>query len=610
MLQRFSYLSIFILLSSLLLLDYGWLNFSAVIDDRSGDWVLAKNASHRKASTDIVIVDIDQKSLETMNEVAGSWPWPRAIHAELLTALAAHQPKAIVFDIMFNEPDTFRADSDQLFQNTIKQLPNIYLPSTLLVNGDGVKLSALPAIFGLRRTASAQLDARSPLLLPLVLPQESWRGGLINFKEDQDGIGRHYWMYIERAGWQIPSMPARLATDFSWAQPKGNDFRLNWIPFHRHISYSDLYLDFNREKPQRPAGELKNKLIIIGTAAPGLQDFRPTPLSSNFPGVEILATGIDNLQNGDWLETPARGYFAPLGLALMALLFLGFQRKINTLYLGGVLLLITLAGLGVFWLGLSRNQYWPIAAAIAWTWIYYWLAALFAYLAEKAQREQAINLFGRFLDQRVVKQLVSQGEINSSQQAESRELTILFSDIRGFTTLSETRTPEYIVALLNRYFSQQVEIIFRHGGTLDKFIGDAIMAFWGAPMNDAEHAKHAVAAAIEMSAALVKFKTELTDLGADFDIGIGLHTGPAVVGFIGSDARLDYTIIGDSVNLASRIEGLTKGISRVLISDATRLACNQNFSFVPHGSFHVKGREQEVELFEPRLNSDEVRKTS
>nr|WP_265584019.1 adenylate/guanylate cyclase domain-containing protein [Chitinimonas koreensis] len=208
-------------------------------------------------------------------------------------------------------------------------------------------------------------------------------------------------------------------------------------------------------------------------------------------------------------------------------------------------------------------------------------------------------MFQRFLDPRVVGDLVARGEIDTGAIAESREITVLFSDIRGFTTLSETRSPEAIVSLLNRYFSTQVEIIFRHGGTLDKFIGDAIMAFWGAPVHDPDHARHAVAAAIEMSQALVRFKAELTDLGQDFDIGIGLNSGPAVVGFVGSNDRLDYTAIGDTVNLASRIEGQTKGVARVLVAESTRLAAGEAFAYRDCGLHHVKGREQEVRLFEP-----------
>jgi adenylate cyclase len=150
-------------------------------------------------------------------------------------------------------------------------------------------------------------------------------------------------------------------------------------------------------------------------------------------------------------------------------------------------------------------------------------------------------------------------------------------------------------------------VVFKHGGTLDKFIGDAIMAFWNAPTENPRHAEQAVAAALEMGEALDRFKEELavTDGSLhDFDIGIGLHTGPAVVGFLGSDDRLDYTAIGDTVNLASRIEGCTKGVARVLVSGATRAACQRNpdcrFSFVDHGEFHVKGRDQGVELLEPK----------
>jgi adenylate cyclase len=232
--------------------------------------------------------------------------------------------------------------------------------------------------------------------------------------------------------------------------------------------------------------------------------------------------------------------------------------------------------------------------------VYFWVSALVSYLAEKATREHAIALFSRFLDSRVVGELIASGEIDLNKPAEAREITVLFSDIRGFTTLSESHDAAYIVQLLNRYFTLQVEIIFRHGGTLDKFIGDAIMAFWGAPANDPEHARHAIEAALEMSQALEKFKLELKDLNANFDVGIGIHTGSAVVGFIGSASRLDYTVIGDTVNLSSRIEGLTKDKARILVSDSTRAACAEYFNFIEHGSHSVKGREQAVHLFEPQ----------
>ena len=215
----------------------------------------------------------------------------------------------------------------------------------------------------------------------------------------------------------------------------------------------------------------------------------------------------------------------------------------------------------------------------------------------RKSREKAVQLFSRFVNPHVVQELVAHGGL--SRAGESRQITILFSDIRGFTTLSEKRTPQEIVALLNRYFTLQVEVIFRHGGSLDKFIGDAIMAFWGAPLDDPEHAKHAVAAAMEMADVLQRFKAELNEQDAGFGVGIGIHSGPAVVGLIGSEQRREYTAIGDTVNLGSRIEGLTKGVSRILVSRETMELCGDAFKFESHGSFKVKGRDQEVELFAP-----------
>ncbi|KAF0812038.1 Adenylate cyclase 1 [Andreprevotia sp. IGB-42] len=606
MIKHLSYTNILAAFAALLILDCSWLHLTRPADNTLGDALLAQHAQHRPASQDIVIVDIDQKSLTALMGELGNWVWPRSVYAEMLDGLNAQQPRAIVFDIMFNEPDSFRPDSDAAFREAAERHANAYFPSVLLADGHGPVLGTLPASLGLLPDGNAVRDVRAPLLLPVVLPQDAWRGGLINFSSEADGVGRHYLIDETVApGWRLPSLPARVARDLGWAVPDARQLRLNWTGGHQHVSFSDLYLDFNREHRRRASDEFKNKIILIGTAAPGLQDLRATPLSSIYPGIGILATAFDNLQHGNWLRDAPPWLPALVSISLLALLWLGFYRGINTLWLGFALTGVSVVLVVGSYAALTRNVYWPVGSSLAWGWSYFLLSAMMAYLAEKLRREQAIQLFGRFLDRRVVKQLVESGQIDEAKRAETRQITILFSDIRGFTTLSETRPPEYIVNLLNHYFNRQVDIIFRHGGTLDKFIGDAIMAFWGAPVLDPDHARHAVAAAIEMSADLEAFKKELTDLEADFDIGIGVHTGKAVVGFIGSDAQLSYTVIGDTINLASRIEGTTKGISRVLVSEVTRAACRDEFEFIDHGSHSVKGREQAVQLFEPRHKAQE-----
>jgi adenylate cyclase len=237
----------------------------------------------------------------------------------------------------------------------------------------------------------------------------------------------------------------------------------------------------------------------------------------------------------------------------------------------------------------------PLVAA----WSFYAAAALADYLTQRNARREAVAQFSRFVNPEVVKQLIERGGIEGAGQ--TRDVTLLFSDIRGFTTMSEEKRPEEVVAILNRYFSLQVEVVFHHGGSLDKFIGDCIMALWGAPLDDPDHARHAVACALDMADTLQAFKRELGALDASFDVGIGIHTGPAVVGLIGSDRRREYTAIGDTVNLASRIEGLTKDAKRrILVSRDTAERCGDAFEFVSCGTFPVKGRAQPVELFEPK----------
>lgn len=577
------------------------------IDDRLGDTLLALEARGRPAPADILLVTIDQKSLEDprMARDAGSWPWPRAVHAELIANLQAQEPAAIAFDILFNEADSFRPDSDEALRAVAAGQGNLFFPSLLMASGRQAPLAALPPSFRARQSASADPEATATLLVPGVLAPENWQGGLINFEKEADGIGRYGRLFTPIRGWQLPSFSASVARFTGTALPATERVRLHWYGEPpRAIPYADLFHDLGREAPTL-AAQVKDRIVIIGATAPGLHDLRPTPLSTLTPGVEVLTTTIANLRDGDWLrDWPARW---PLALLLIAGLLLAFWRHANPLLSGAALLLASLAAVAAHYVLLGYNAYAPVGAALVLAWLTWVLFSAEAYWNERRARMATVGLFSRFLDPRVVADLVKSGELQNNQKPESRTVTVLFSDIRGFTTLSETRTPEAVVELLNHYFSQQVEVVFRHGGTLDKFIGDAIMAFWNAPTEDRLHAAHAVQAAIGMGQALDRFRAELAlqdpSLG-HFDIGIGVHTGPAVVGFLGSEDRLDYTAIGDTVNLASRIEGATKGVSRVLVSEATRDLCEREapgrYRFIDHGEFHVKGRDQGVRLFEPR----------
>jgi len=589
----------------LIALNSMWLNIFSTLDNRLSDFVVRHVAQQLSPDTDIVIVDIDEASLAAMQDTAGSWPWPRAVHGELLQGIARQQPRAIVFDILFSEPDRYRPESDRFFNEVLHDLHNVYFPMLQLEGKQtgGVPLSEIARVIDLPHAANADPDARAILLPPQAVATESWRVGLVNFTEDADGIARRYELHRDVSGWQLESLPARVMRDLGYPIPQQPDINLHWrgdSHAFKHISYVELYADQSRQKQQRDAHELTGKIVIIGTTATGLHDIRATPISSLYPGVAILATALDNLKNQRYLRA-APAYFAPLTAVLLIVMQLPLflQRRVDVFKIGGALLLLSLLLLGAQYFAMTQLYSVALLTPLLFGWGFYFAAALSEYLREKKSREQTVRIFNRFLDPRVVSSLVAHGETPQSLSGQAREITVLFSDIRGFTTLSEKRSPEQIVSLLNHYFSLQVEIIFRHGGTLDKFIGDAIMAFWGAPQDDPQHAAHAVAAALEMEQCLLRFKDELGEDGKDFDVGIGIHTGKAVVGFIGSDARMDYTAIGDTVNLSSRIEGLTKGVARILVSSDTVAHCQNAFDFSPTGSYKVKGRLQEVELFIP-----------
>lgn len=574
------------------------------LDNELMDFMVRYQAQSLKPDPDIIIVDIDERSLEEMAKHHGRWPWPRAVHAEIIEGLQQFNPSAIVFDILFSDPDIIHSNSDHYFVEAVKNNPRVFLPIQLITTRQKPNWPETGNALGFQRIDQEPHPLaiqQQGLILPFNPLERSAHLGTINYSRDKDGVGRRYHIYQDAHGWRIPSLPAKVASSLGYPLPANKEIILHWrgaALSYRRISYFDLYKNLNSRNPESEFSFLKNKIILIGGTAAGLHDLRTTPLDSLHPAIGILATAIDNIKNQRYESALPQPY-----ILITALLLICAQYYMATLVRNPLKEGLTLLGASAFlivssYLALSKHYYAPPLTPIVFGFLFYSLTALQAHLAEKKARERSVQMFSRFLDKRVVEELVD-GDESQILESKSQDITVMFTDIRGFTSLSENRNADEILTLLNRYYEKQVQVIFRHGGTVDKFIGDAIMAFWGAPVMDKAHAHNAVQAALDMVDALQEFKYELNESDTEFDIGIGIHSGPAVVGVVGFEQRMDYTCIGDTVNLASRIEGQTKNRARILISAETKEACMQAFDYNDFGTISVKGREKPTHLFEP-----------
>ena len=339
-----------------------------------------------KPDPDIVIVDINEASLAAMAKEYGRWPWPRQVLGEFVEEIEKQKPQAIVFDILFSDPDVYNPDSDNYFDTVIAHTNNTFFPMLRLDPADDalsqVKPHMIPGVVALEGVA--QRDGTVAIVLPhFKSALDSGRLGLHNIYSDSDSIVRQYPVYRNDYGWKIPSLPLSIAQHLNYHEPDGEQVLLNWRgpPFtYGSVSFSDVYTDLTSKKKQRPAHEFTNKIVIIGSTAPSLFDIKPTPLSRMFPGVEILATAIDNFKHGDFLRLPdARFFYLLLSLAVVWATAWGFYRntgrdKIDWLFGISQFILMGISYASINFTTTYINLTGPVAIGMA----YFTLARLYA----------------------------------------------------------------------------------------------------------------------------------------------------------------------------------------------------------------------------------------
>jgi adenylate cyclase len=590
----------------------------------------------------VSIVDIDEKSLAKF----GQWPWPRTRIADLITDLTGLGAMVIAFDVVFSEPDRLNPD---VAADTFRDLDEETraklhaLPSNDQVFADAMRRSrvvlgesGLPEIIKeldktLPVTGLAMLGEdpqrfmfEFPGLLRNTPVLESAAGGrgLFSINPERDGIIRRVPMIMQAQGTTMPSLSfemLRVATGTDTIFIKTDQAGIQsigvkgfQIPTDRN---GQLWVHFARNDPSiyvpavdvlegsAPPEKIKGKLVLIGTSAAGLNDIKTTPVSRAMPGVEIHAQVLEAALTKSLLSQPPYGPALEFGAALvLGILVIVFAPMFGPVTLVAVGALFATLLVGTSWYFYTHDRLlidftYPLLSTTA---IY--LTLIFSsFVREQAQRRQIRSAFGQYLSPALVAQLAQSPE-KLVLGGEEREMTIMFSDVRGFTTISESykHDPQGLTALMNRFLTPLTNAILARKGTIDKYMGDAIMAFWNAPLDDREHQLNACEAAVDMLDridVLNKIREQEAQEGGHpyipLNVGVGLNTGTCVVGNMGSDLRFDYSVLGDSVNLASRLEGQSKEYGfPIIVGSKTALAVKDKFAILELDFIMVKGKKE------------------
>lgn len=614
----------------LLLQGLGWLR---PLENLTWDWRAQALAKPGQATKQVKVVVLDQASLDWALKANGlSWPWPRQVYAPILQFLARGGAKAVALDIIFSEPSNLAGDDEALGEALAKA--GMAVGAVMLGRSAGHFTSWPPGWQGKLPAVDANHNAPEQLTVALsasraVLPVEAIASGcraLGNVMEEagRDQVIRRIapvrWFsgrpvltlglaaYCPAGDCKLAWNAGRLAIGMR-SLPLDDEGRavLNFrgLPgTHDKFSaaaiiQSELLIQEGREPTVEP-GVFKDCYVIVGFTAPGLHELRATPVSSNFPGLEVHATALDNLLSDDFIAP------APFWLAALVLIFLSLASGLIAVRLDrtwqiAVCFVLALAAPAL--LGLAAygwGWWWPVAAPFLAVLLTILGIVVLKYATEGRDRRFIKQVFRHYLSPKVIERILEDPS-RLRLGGERRELSIYFSDLQGFTSISERMGSEDLTELLNDYLSEMTDIILAQGGTLDKYEGDAIIAFWNAPLDQPDHAVRAVRAALLCQQALNKRQEEFAArAGGPLKARIGLNTGTVVVGNLGSKSRFDYTVLGDAANLASRLEGANKIFGTgILISQTTWEQTRGAFAGRELGSVRVVGRKEPVKVFEP-----------
>lgn len=545
------------------------------------DWLTTLTSPGRHDER-IVIVGIDEPSFA---ELDLQWPWPRGLHGKLVRELVRAGAAVIVFDVVFAEPSD--PEQDRLLADSIRDTDNVVLAADIV----------------LQETTQFSQVMR-------VEPYESFReagatSAVAAVTLDEDQVVRRIPQDPD-AMWRVVSEAYRTISDRNIPGPSGGMIRYLG-PDHtfRYVSY------YQALDPERflPEDIFQDRIVFIGldlkvSPEVGLTqgEMFATPHMGftgwPMPGVEVQANLAANALSGAGInETPRIVVLAVIFLfATIAVLLMRRWRPLTSaLAVAAILIGLAACSLLLFAIG---DLWLPVSGSMTAVVLVYAIQGGAAFLHERRRKQQIRQAFGYYVSRDVVREVIANPE-KLVLGGVRRELTIMFTDLVGFTSLSEKMSPEQVTELLNRYLASMSNIIMECGGTVDKFIGDAIMAFWGAPLDDPEQAKHACQAAKKMLHEMVRLREDLQSSGLpSVSMRMGLHSGHAVVGNMGSSNRFDYTAIGDNVNLASRLEEANKLYgTAILLSSTTVAQLEDNSSLRYVDRIRVAGKEQPIDIF-------------